>query len=300
MIFRNLVFASVLVGIVSGVVLALVQQVAVTPTIIAAEQFEVAHEAAVVLAPIVIEQSAHTHDHASAHANADHHGHQDSLLAPHNEHAHHAQSTEQPTAQSNNHGGSDHHHDPDAWAPEDGFERLFFTSISNVLAGMGFGLLILAAMTYLGKASILSGLLWGVAGYLTFFIAPTLGLHPEIPGMEAANLQGRQGWWLTTVALTGAGLGLIAFAHISLKIAGVVLLVIPHMLGAPLPELAAGASHFSHPDPQAVIALEALAADFLQATAIANGVFWLVLGVSCGYVINKFDIINSTQEPAKN
>ena len=293
MIFRNLVFASVLVGLISGVVLALVQQVAVTPTIIAAEQFEVAQEAPVVAAPVIHEQSAHTHD---AHASADHHGHEDSLLAPLNENTHH----EKPTAQSNNHGGMDHHHDPDAWAPQDGAERLFYTTISNVLAGMGFGLLILAAMTYHGKANIKIGALWGAAGYLTFFVAPTLGLHPEIPGMEAANLQGRQGWWLTTVTLTAVGLGLIAFAHISLKLAGLVLLVIPHMLGAPLPELMEGASAFSHPDPQAVSALEALAADFLQATAFANAIFWLVLGLSCGYVINKFGIIKAAQESAKN
>ena len=287
MIFRNLVFASVLVGIVSGVVLALVQQLAVTPTIIAAEQFEVADEAPVLPQATLKETSSHNH------ASADHHSHKDNLMAsPH----------ETPVAENSAHGhatshsaSGDHHHDPDAWAPEDGSERLFFTTVSNVLAGMGFGLLILAAMSYLGKANMISGALWGIAGYLTFFVAPTLGLHPEIPGMEAANLQGRQGWWLTTIALTAAGLALIAFAHISLKVAGVVLLIIPHVLGAPLPEVAAGASHFSHPDPQAVLALEKLAADFLQATAIANAVFWLVLGVSCAYVINKFGILQTVK-----
>jgi cobalt transporter subunit CbtA len=296
MIFRNLVFASMLVGIVSGVVLALVQQVAVTPTIIAAEQFEGADEESVVVAPALIEQPVHGHDHGH------HHEHEDSLGTNFQENGHHQQSTIQSQANDHasghavSHGGADHHHDPDAWAPEDGIERLFFTSFSNVLAGMAFGLLILAGMAYKGKGNILMGGLWGVAGYLTFFVAPTLGLHPEIPGMEAANLQGRQGWWLTTVALTAAGLGLIAFAHVSLKVAGVVLLVIPHVLGAPLPEVAAGASHFFHPDPQAVLALEALAADFLQATAIANAVFWLVLGLSCGYVVNKFGIIKAAQE----
>ncbi len=272
MIFRNLVFAAVLVGIISGVVLAAVQQIAVTPTIIAAEQYEVADEAPV----------ANTgHDHASDH-------HETSLIAT----AHHSNDMALNSAPQHDKG---HSHDPEAWAPEDGFERLFFTSFSNVLAGIGFGLLILAAMTYHGKANIKIGALWGIAGYLTFFVAPALGLHPEIPGMEAANLQGRQGWWLTTITLTAIGLGLIAFAHISLKIAGVVLLVIPHVLGAPLPELAAGASHFSHPDPQAVIALEALAADFLQATAIANAAFWIVLGLSCGYFINKFEILQKAK-----
>jgi len=246
------------------------------------------------VAPALIEQPVHGHDHGH------HHEHVDSLSSDH-----HQLATNQVAANEHSagHGGADHHHDPDAWAPEDGIERLFFTSFSNVLAGMAFGLLILAGMAYKGKGSILMGGLWGVAGYLTFFVAPTLGLHPEIPGMEAANLQGRQGWWLTTVALTAAGLGLIAFAHVSLKVAGVVLLVIPHVLGAPLPPLvdgAAGAGHFSHPDPQAAMALEALAADFLQATAIANAVFWLVLGVSCGYVVNRFGIIKAVQESVKN
>jgi len=267
MIFRNLVFAAVLVGIISGVVLAAVQQIAVTPTIIAAEQYEVADEA----------PAANTgHDHKIDQHAA---GHHDVVMALN-------------TAEQHN---KAHSHDPEAWAPQDGFERLFFTSFSNVLAGIGFGLLILAAMTYHGKANIKIGALWGVAGYLTFFVAPALGLHPEIPGMEAANLQGRQGWWLTTITLTAIGLGLIAFAHISLKAAGVVLLAIPHVLGAPLPALIEGASHFSHPDPQAVLALEALAKEFLQATAIANAAFWIVLGLSCGYFINKFDILQKAK-----
>ena len=270
MIFRNLVFAAVVVGIISGVILAAVQQVAVTPTIIAAEQFEVADE---------VSATNNGHQHA-----IDHHG------TAHNGTAHHGKDLGVDSAAAPHTG---HSHDPDAWAPKDGIERLFFTALSNVLAGIGFGLLILAAMTYHGKANMKMGALWGAAGYLTFFVAPTLGLHPEIPGMEAANLQGRQGWWLTTVTLTALGLGLIAFAHISLKLAGGVLMAIPHVLGAPLPELAAGSSHFSHPDPQALMALEALAAEFLQATAFANAIFWLVLGLSCGYFINKFGIIRT-------
>ncbi len=272
-IFRNLVFAAVVVGIISGVVLAAVQQIAVTPTIIAAEQYEVADEA-----PAVNTEHNHAGDHHGGDLNAT---------------AHHSETSALDSALQHDTG---HSHDPEAWAPADGFERLFFTSFSNVLAGIGFGLLILAAMTYHGKANIKIGALWGVAGYLTFFVAPALGLHPEIPGMEAANLQGRQGWWLTTITLTAIGLGLIAFAHISLKAAGVVLLLIPHLLGAPLPALIEGASHFSHPDPQAVLALEALAKEFLQATAIANAAFWIVLGLSCGYFINKFGILKTAQE----
>ena len=239
MIFRNLVFAALAVGIFSGLVLALVQQISVVPTILAAEAFEISE-----VEPAL---QAHGHEHSA------------------------------------------HSHDSDAWAPEDGVERIFFTTVANILAAMGFALLILSAMAYSGKGNLKNGVLWGLAGYLTFFMAPGLGLHPEIPGMEAANLQGRQGWWLITVTFTAAGLGLIAFGQAGLKIGGAVLLLIPHVLGAPLPD-----THgFAHPDAVAVATLEKLADNFVQATAIANGVFWLVLGISSGYLINKFGIIKA-------
>ncbi len=242
MIFRNLVFAALAVGIFSGLVLALVQQVSVTPTIIAAEAFEIGE--------VEPASQAHGHEHAA------------------------------------------HSHDAQAWAPEDGGERIFYTTVANILAAIGFALLVLSAMAYSGKGNLKNGVLWGLAGYLTFFVAPGIGLHPEIPGMEAANLQGRQGWWLITVTLTAAGLALIAFGQVSLKLGGFVLLLIPHVLGAPLPE-----SHgFTHPDAIAVATLETLAHSFLQSTAIANGVFWLVLGISSGYVINKFGIIKAAEK----
>ncbi len=237
--FRNLVFAALAVGILSGLVLALAQQVAVTPTILAAEAFEISE------------------------AVPDSHGH--------------------------SHGA--HSHDAEAWAPEDGAERIFYTTVANILTGIGFALLILSAMAYSGKGNLKNGVLWGLAGYISFFVAPAMGLHPEIPGMEAANLQGRQGWWLLTVLSTAAGLALIVFGQASLKVAGLVLLMIPHVLGAPLPEV----HGFAHPDAQAVASLEKLAHSFLQSTAITNGIFWLVLGVSSGYLINKFGIIKATQ-----
>ncbi len=237
MIFRKLVYAALAVGIFSGLLLTFVQQVSVTPTILAAEAFE------------VVDPQPSSHGHSdSAHS---------------------------------------HTHNQETWAPSDGVERIFYTTIANILTAVGFSLLILSAMVYSGKGNIKEGALWGVAGYLTFFVAPAVGLHPEIPGMEAANLQGRQGWWLITVTFTAAGLALIAFGQLSLKLGGFMLLLIPHILGAPLPE----AHGFTHPDALAVASLEALAESFVQASAIANGVFWLVLGMSSGLIINKFKII---------
>ena len=234
MLFRNLVFSAVLVGILSGIVLGLVQQLSVVPTILAAEVYEIADE----------EPVAAGHEHAA------------------------------------------HSHDPEAWGPEDGAERIFFPFVSNLLAGIGFSMGLFSAMEFSGMANVKNGILWGLAGYITFFVAPGFGLHPEIPGMEAANLQGRQGWWITTVVFTGLGLALIAFAPMGAKIAGLVLLSIPHILGAPLPEV----HGFLHPDAEAVSALEGLAHSFVQSTAIANAVFWIVVGVASGFCINKFSL----------
>jgi len=78
---------------------------------------------------------------------------------------------------------------------------------------------------------------WGLASYITFFAAPSLGL-PEIPNNEAAKLADRQSWWLITVLGTGFGLSLLAFARASTnKFFGAVLLAVPHLIIAPQPEV---------------------------------------------------------------
>lgn len=270
MVFRNLFFAALVVGIISGLALGLVQQFAVVPTILAAEQYEVAETEPV--------QAATTHEHTTTHDHTtQNHSIQDTGA--------HGQGF--PIQPTQSHAASGHSHDPEAWAPEDGIERIAYTIGANILSAIGFALLLLSAMALSGKANVKTGVFWGIAGYLTFFVAPGMGLHPEIPGMEAANIQGRQGWWLATVVMTAGGLGLIAFGHISLKMGGVALLLIPHFLGAPLPEV----HGFSHPDAAAVAELENLANNFVQATAIANGIFWLIVGITSGYFINKFGIL---------
>jgi len=244
MIFRNIVFAAVTAGIIAGLMLGALQTYLVTPTILAAEVFEIVDEA-----------PAAGHGHGASHATT-------------------------------------HAHNEEAWGPEDGAERTFYTVVADVVSGIGFALLLVSVMTLSGKATIKNGWLWGAAGFVVFFAAPGIGLTPEIPGMEAANLQGRQGWWLSTIALTGLGLGLIAFANIALKVGGALLLAVPHILGAPLPE-----SHgFSHPDPAAVTQLENLATAFVQQTAIANGVFWLVLGIACAIAMKQFGLLDAEQE----
>ena len=185
--------------------------------------------------------------------------------------------------------GHTHSHDEQAWGPQDGIERLAYTVLSNVLLAFGFAMILLACMfTARDKAEFkinwFSGLVWGLAGYLTFFLVPAMGLSPEIPSMEAAALEGRQSWWLLVVASTGLGIASLVFVPGMAKLTALVFFAAPWIVGAPQPEV----HGFMHPDAQAVATLEGLQSQFIYATALANGLFWATLGGLTGYAAKRF------------
>jgi len=158
-------------------------------------------------------------------------------------------------------------HSEKAWAPSDGAERIFYTAIGNVILAVGLSLLLAACFAVRGNVSWRQGLIWGLAGFTAFNLAPALGLPPELPGTEAAPLEARQIWWLATVVLTSVGLAMLVFLpKITWKAAGLVLTVLPHMVGAPRPEVAAG------------LAPAELEHQFVIASLATNAVVWLVLG----------------------
>ena len=172
----------------------------------------------------------------------------------------------------------------DVWAPEDGIERHSWNFASNFLLCFAYALILLSAMSIKTSVNTIKGVFWGGAVYLTIFVAPALGLPPEIPGMEAAHLEGRQAWWLLTVILTAISLWLIAFQSNVYKVLGVILLIIPHVLGAPQPEM----HGFANTDPAAVEALTRLWYDFILQTSIANALLWVIIGALSGYIANKY------------
>ena len=98
----------------------------------------------------------------------------------------------------------DHTHSADEWAPDDGLERTLFTMLANMLTAIGFALVLMSAMV--ASRSIPGnentrfgwqrGLLWGIAGYAVFWLAPAIGMPPEIPLQTAAPLQGLADWHL--------------------------------------------------------------------------------------------------------
>lgn len=163
------------------------------------------------------------------------------------------------------------------WAPGDGLERVGYTLLANIVAAIGFALLLsVAFVLWAARGRTINwqgGLLWGLAGFAIFNFAPALGLPPELPGSEAAALEGRQGWWILTVLLTALGLGLIAFTRpLYLRALGGGVLLIPHLIGAPAPAHHGG------------LAPEEMAERFIYASLATNAAFWLPLGALIAFM----------------
>ncbi len=163
------------------------------------------------------------------------------------------------------------------WAPEDGVERIAYTLLANVIMGVGFAMILAAAAMFTGRAiTTQNGVLWGLMGFAVFTLAPAAGLAPELPGMPAAGLIARQTWWWGTALATAGGIALLVLqGNFALKALGAVLIAAPHIIGAPHPE--AGDS--------AVPAV--LAAQFAANSLAMMALFWIVLGLTLGWAMNR-------------
>ena len=169
-------------------------------------------------------------------------------------------------------------HGEEAWAPEDGAERTFFTATNSVIVGIGFGLLLTACYAIRKNVTWQKGILWGLAGFAVFHLAPSFGLPPELPGDAAAGLEQRQVWWLLTVVVTAVGLWIIAFQPVRyMKLFGVALIVLPHLFGAPQPETHGG------------LAPDELRTVFMYTSLATNAIFWIVLGTLSAYFFNRLE-----------
>lgn len=134
--------------------------------------------------------------------------------------------------------GSSAHADVGGIDPlRDGLSILF-----SALIYTGYGLILVALIALADERGIQitthQGLLWGLAGFITVHFAPAIGLPPELPGSSAADVSVRQVWWFSTVAATGLALWLIAFGNnwIAWALAAI-LLLLPHIFGAPHPDI---------------------------------------------------------------
>jgi len=236
---RNLFAAAILAALCAGLVTAALQHFRVTPLILHAETFE--------------GEGGHSHG-AEAHEHAE--------------------------------GTPEHSHDavaatlaePEEWAPQDGFERTAYTTLATVLAAAGFALVMGAVSMFAGlPITFANGFLWGIAGFVTFSLAPAYGLAPELPGMPAADLAARQVWWVGTALATGAACLLLAKTRAGWAFAvAIALVVIPHIVGAP-----------AAPDEPSAVPAH-LATEFAAITLGTSLVFWLILGMVFGKLNDVF------------
>ena len=165
------------------------------------------------------------------------------------------------------------------WAPGDGFERGAYTLLTDLLVSIGFAFVLVGAIALSGReVDWRRGMIWGLCGFAAFFASPSFGLAPELPGMQAADLQARQIWWIGTVSLTAGGLALLFFAdRRAIKAIGIMLIVIPHLIGAPVHEIQPGSLPAE------------VAAEFVAVTLVVTGLFWLLLGGLTGHFYRRFE-----------
>ena len=118
--------------------------------------------------------------------------------------------------------------------------------VFSMLIYTGYALILIAAMTLRQQKSETAttfhqGIIWGISGFFVMHLAPAISLPPEVPGVAAAELQPRQIWWFATTLLTAGGLWIIAFTEKGSRfIMGAALILAPHIIGAPEPDIFTG------------------------------------------------------------
>ena len=235
---KNLILSAAAAGLAAGLLTAVIQEVTTTQIILEAEKYE---------------NGAAMPEHGAA--------------AAASSETTQAQTAETPAMAA-----------PEEWGPADGIERTLFTTLGTTVAGVGFGLALLGAMALAGVSiGARTGLIFGAAGFAAVALAPALGLPPEIPGSGAAELGARQAWWFFAVAAAAIGIaGLLLTKNVWLQIGGVVLIALPHIVGAPRPE-----SFIS-------TAPAELAGHFAATSLAVTAIFWAVLGYTSGAFYERF------------
>ncbi|WP_204112867.1 CbtA family protein [Shimia biformata] len=160
--------------------------------------------------------------------------------------------------------------------------RHLMTIAFNLVTYTGYGLILAAAMMIArqfhgAEISARAGLIWGLCGFLAVQMAPAVGLPPELPGTIAAEIGPRQAWWTGTIIATVVGLWLIAFSRGLAPVVGAVLILLPHLIGAP------------HLDTYYGIAPPELSAEFATVSLGTAAAGWTLLGWAVAYFLTRGD-----------
>ena len=193
----------------------------------------------------------------------------DAATASHDEAAPEAAPAEAETAEAGPEAAEPSAFTRNAWTVV--FFSLVYVAYASLMAA-GFGL----ARTYGREITAREGLLWGLAGFAAFQLAPAMGLAPNLPGTPGADLGDRQLWWWGAVLATATGLGLLAYGRGAIAVVvALALLAAPHLIGAPQTDGYAGTAP---PEVASAFAARVLGVSFFA---------WLLMGWVAGTVWAK-------------
>ena len=282
MIFQRLIWSALGAAVLVGSVQSGVQHWQAVPIILAAEAFEAqkleAAVAPVAATPATVAVTPHAHAKG---------------VAPEHEHAAvPAQATvqepvkaqEQEQAKAHDHGAAQE------WTPANGSERVFWTWLATVLHAFSMALLVFAVMgvcLWRGTAmrSLPLGLLVAAAGWLSFHFWPSLGLPAEIPGMDAARLGSRQGWWVLAAGSAALACASVAGLRSHLRwAAAAAWLAVPFVVGAP----SMAADPLAGFSGSAQLQLRELGTQFIWATTWVSLSFWVLMGLVCSAAFKRW------------
>ncbi|SOE09455.1 cobalt transporter subunit CbtA [Hoeflea halophila] len=175
--------------------------------------------------------------------------------------------------------GAAHEHSGDSVL---GFGRFWDTVLANLVAGAGFALMLAAVALIMGvelpagREAIMRGLLLGAGAWFCVQLAPSIGLPPAVPGFPHADIGDRQSWWMITVAASAVGLWcLVMRPEWVVKALGLVIIIAPHVWGAPVPgDLSSEVPAY-------------IASAYAAASLATTLFFWLLLGGLLGYFLSR-------------
>lgn len=171
-------------------------------------------------------------------------------------------------------------------AVRDGLSVVF-----TMLVYSGYALILVALMSLAeergARINGRTGIVWGLAGFFVVHFAPGFSLAPEVPGVAAADVAARQVWWFATVFAAGIAVWLIAFGRNWVAWgAAVVLLLAPHVIGAPEPDV------FTGPVPTE------LGAQFAARAYGVGMAAWVLIGCFAGYFWSREAQSNTAAQSA--
>ncbi|MDF1722011.1 MAG: CbtA family protein [Minwuia sp.] len=260
--FLRILTSALFAGAAAGFITALLQLAFVQPVLLHAELYDSGAMVHFESAAPSTGQHDSGHQHAGEPTHGDEHSHDGG-------HAH----------------GHGHAHGDGPDLMRDGLSILF-----TMLTYTGYALILVAAMSVAetrgATITARTGIIWGAAGFVTFHLAPGFSLAPEVPGVAAADIGARQIWWFATVATAAVGIWLIAFGRNWMAWgAAALLLLAPHVVGAPEPDVLAG------PVPPEIAALFASRAFGVGLAA------WVMVGCLAGYFWRRRTIGTGTVLP---